>query len=292
MISAAEYSERRWVVVLIILGYAGFTAAIGVCVWVYMPDRLQQGAATASAARRPSARQLCAQVPMVLRMPTLWLQVAIIIPVYVCSTGALEVFGLYCIQEYGLSESAAVWMVTLFTWLKPPGATLAGWVADRAHAGKVVFAFYVVQLVSFAAIASTPGTDLPNWGKMAVLAAMVASSGTAIVGVRACYFTVLREARVPAELTGTAVGVVSTLGFTPDIYAGVMAGALLDAYPGTLGFRYFYGVLSLLGLAGAVASVAFVYTTTRRTSVGDGVPVGKYGLVSRAEISASARTGE
>jgi hypothetical protein len=43
---------------------------------------------------------------------------------------------------------------------------------------------------------------------------------------------------------------------------------------------------------GAVASVAFVHTTTQRTAVGAGAPAGKYGLVSRAEIPASAETGD
>ena len=47
---------------------------------------------------------------------------------------------------------------------------------------------------------------------------------------------------------------VSVLGFTPDIFAPLVAGYLLDGYPGETGFRYYYLVIGGMSLIGLLAS--------------------------------------
>jgi hypothetical protein len=73
-------------------------------------------------------------------------------------------------------------------------------------------------------------------------------------GLRALYFALFEEAKVPDALTGTAVGLVSVIGFTPDVFVGVVGGMLLDASPGAAGHRHYFLFLAAFAAAGLAAS--------------------------------------
>ena len=58
-------------------------------------------------------------------------------------------------------------------------------------------------------------------------------------------------------ITGTAIGVVSVIGYTPDIYVAAVAGYLIDRSPGLPGFQHMFLGLLVTAIIGAVAAWAF-----------------------------------
>ena len=86
--------------------------------------------------------------------------------------------------------------------------------------------------------------------------AVVATSAM-VFGLRGVYFALFNEARVPPALTGTAAGLVSVLGYTPDIFMGPLMGYLTDTYPGAVGHQYLFGVLARFTAIGVVATLLF-----------------------------------
>jgi dimethylglycine dehydrogenase len=81
---------------------------------------------------------------------------------------------------------------------------------------------------------------------------------TAIFGLRGLYFALFEEARVPAAVTGTAVGLVSVIGFTPDIFVSYVGGLLLDRSPGLAGHQHFFFFLAAFAAIGVIASFALM----------------------------------
>ncbi len=77
---------------------------------------------------------------------------------------------------------------------------------------------------------------------------------TGVYAARALYFAVMERGRIPLTLTGTAVGLVSLIGFTPDIFAGPAMGYLLDNTPGATGHRHVFWMLAVFSLIGGMAS--------------------------------------
>ncbi len=65
--------------------------------------------------------------------------------------------------------------------------------------------------------------------KVIFITSLLTAFSTGIYAIRALYFGVLREAGIPLTLTGTAVGIVSFLGYTPDV---------LNFSPGSLSNYY------------------------------------------------------
>jgi len=78
-----------------------------------------------------------------------------------------------------------------------------------------------------------------------------------IYGVRALYFSVMKEAKIPIGLTGTAVGLVSFAGFAPEIFISPWMGRLLDQNPGASGHADVFLLLAGFSFIGLVAGILF-----------------------------------
>jgi len=79
----------------------------------------------------------------------------------------------------------------------------------------------------------------------------------ATFGLRGVYFALFEEGKVPMAVTGTAVGLVSVIGYTPDIFVAPIAGVLIDRSPGVTGHQHFFLFLAAFAVLGLVANLAF-----------------------------------
>jgi sugar phosphate permease len=73
----------------------------------------------------------------------------------------------------------------------------------------------------------------------------------------------MREGKVPRAFTGAAVGLVSVIGYTPDVFMGPLMGYLLDQSPGAAGHQHVYWVVTGFALLGLIASWCFARVTSR-----------------------------
>jgi hypothetical protein len=81
--------------------------------------------------------------------------------------------------------------------------------------------------------------------------------------LRGIYFALLEENQTPAYLTGAAVGLISLVGYTPEIFFAPITGRILDANPGIVGFRHYF--LFLAGIAALGVFVVLVLLGLRRS---------------------------
>ena len=77
-----------------------------------------------------------------------------------------------------------------------------------------------------------------------------AGLSAALEAARAGRQVVLLE-KMP-QLTGTTVGIVSFIGFTPEIFFAPIAGRILDGWPGITGHHYFFMFMASVALIGLV----------------------------------------
>ena len=73
------------------------------------------------------------------------------------------------------------------------------------------------------------------------------------------YFALLEENETPRHVTGAAVGLVSLVGFTPEIFFAPITGRILDANPGLVGFQHYFLFLAAVAAAGLLLTAAVVY---------------------------------
>jgi len=225
----------------VVLAASAATAATAVLVYVVVPADRVEGAPPWP----------LAHIGPLLRRPTLWLQGAIVVCAYVGYKGT-DALSVLASDVLGYSEVQASTLGTLAFWLRPPAAVAAGFLADRIGGWKTVAGSFAVLLVADLGVAA--GTVGP---RAHLLLASIVGTAVCVYALRGVYFALLSEGGVPLHLTGTAVGVVSVVGYTPDVFFGPLMGWLLDRAPGAAGHRDLFLVLAGFAAAGLVASLAF-----------------------------------
>jgi hypothetical protein len=95
-------------------------------------------------------------------------------------------------------------------------------------------------------------------------------SCAAFFGLRGIYFALLEESGTPRELTGTAVGVICFVGFTPEIFMPLVTGWLIREARSSgnvlVGYDHMFWTLIVLSLFGLLAAVALRWLASQRRS--------------------------
>lgn len=189
------------------------------------------------------------EIKTVLRMPQVWLLSLVIMAAYAAYWGSYY-FTPYATDVFKMSLVFGGAIGVGKMWIKPIPALGAGFLADRIGPSRTVTWSFMLLVASFVVFVLTPGS--PDLVLVLVINTAVAS--LAIFALRGVYFALLEEGGIPLALTGTATGIVSVIGYTPDIFMPVAGGALLDKFPGGEGYRYFFLIIILLCLLGLLAA--------------------------------------
>jgi nitrate/nitrite transporter NarK len=119
--------------------------------------------------------------------------------------------------------------MTWGVWLRPPTALLAGWLADRFSARFLAMTSFWGLVAIHCATVVLVLVGPPVAGvHLLLLAVQLFGASALLYGLRALYFALLSESGVPEQRTGTAVGIVSVMGFAPDFFFPALAGVLID----------------------------------------------------------------
>ena len=230
--------------------------ALGVLSWFVIEDVSRDDAST-----NEMARVTLRDIIAVLKMPVIWL-IAIVVLCAYCAY-----WGSFTTTPY----SSDVFMTTVAIagaisigrmWLKPVAALIAGFVADAFGIAVSVAVLFAVLIVCF----STIGLISPEPAKLPVVLINVAIVALAVFALRGIYFALLEEGGVPLAVTGTAGGIISAIGFTPDIFMPIFFGVITDSYPGADGYRYFYLVTSGFCAVGLVAAMTIYFRYVKKTA--------------------------
>ncbi len=244
--------ERREGFRSVILLYSGVTALSAVLVWLVLPgsntnaDTHFHGPLTG--------------VTQVLRRPLVWAKAGIIVCAY-CGYKGLDNYSLYAVQVLGMDEVEAAGFTAYATYLRPVGAVVAGFVADRFSAAKSIFVTFLILCTAYAVVAvSTLQFD----GTGLIITNLLVSY-FAVFALRGIYFALLEETQTPKYLTGTTVGLVSVIGYTPDVFFAPIAGRILDASPGAMGHQHYFIFLACIALTGMLVVSWLIWLSRANT---------------------------
>jgi nitrate/nitrite transporter NarK len=246
--AAASFEDKKQALSLIILGYTAVTAATGVYVWFVLSDGHPSGQPGLEE-WQPKIESTREHIMRVLRLPSVWLTSIIVLCAYVGYKG-FDNYALYAVQGWGLDEVEASGMVALAAWMRPVAALGAGLLGDR-------FLVSRMTVISFAVLTASQlffAIYTPQTGAWWLLMSNILVGSLTVFGLRALYYALFEEAAIPAAVTGTAVGVVSVIGYTPDIFVSYFGGVLLDQSPGLAGHQHYFYFLAAFAATGLVVS--------------------------------------
>ena len=200
-----------------------------------------------SAGPRRSTATL-ADFKLVFAKPEVWLAALCIMAGYQLFF-ATYAFSAYLQQNFGLT-AVTVGMITVAKlWMRPIGAIGAGFVGDYLNREKVLCTLLLLGSAALASLAV-----LPLDAAIPLLLAVVLIVGLVTYAVRGIYWATLERCDVPDRVKGLAVGMISLVGYAPDIYLPLVRGALVDGMPGQRGYGVYLLVIAGFGLVGALAA--------------------------------------
>ncbi|WP_306013210.1 MULTISPECIES: MFS transporter [unclassified Allomuricauda] len=192
-------------------------------------------------------------IKQVLKLPSVWLLMVIILCGYV-GYKITDIISQYAEEVMLYNQVEAAKVGTLLQFLRPATGVLFGLIADRLKITWLLVVGFFFALIGGLLFAS--GIIAPSTTTLFFISVLVIAVG--VYAIRALYFGVMQVGKIPLTLTGTAVGLISLIGYTPDVFAGPAYGMLLDAHPGEeLGHQHVFWMLSAFAFVGGVA--AFIY---------------------------------
>ncbi|MFD1557446.1 nitrate/nitrite transporter [Paraburkholderia silviterrae] len=183
-------------------------------------------------------------------IPQLWLMAAVVFCGYQIFWATYS-FSAYLQQgELHMSVVAAGMVTTAKLWMRPIGGIGGGFLGDRFSNLRVLI------WAMFLAVAGLVGLIvLPALRNMALLGAVVLFIGLMTYAIRGLYWTLLDYCAIPMRITGLAIGLVSLVGYSSDIFLPLVNGYFTEHYAGLLGYQFYFAYIAVIGALGGIAAL-------------------------------------
>jgi len=242
-INDAQGSDVQLALKHVILFYTAMTFLAGMLLWHFIPEQEENSQVSSHPLKGIKKSIMSSKV---------WLQAMIVICAYSGFKGA-DNYGLYAVKILHMNQVESATFTSFAAYLRPIGAIAAGFLADKIDASRVIlYSFIVLMLLylfSFLQI---------QWfsGQMLIHISLInlSFSFLAVFALRGVYFALVEESKIQLTITGTAVGFISFIGYTPDVFFASITGRVLDNASVTKGFENYFLVLMFISFLGLLAA--------------------------------------
>lgn len=176
--------------------------------------------------------------------------------IIVCAYSAYKLTGTYATYArdvWGFSLQDASYFGVAVQWMRPIAAITIGWIADKYMASKLSLVSFSLMLLASLILGFGLFEEQAVALSMATFFMMVIGT----YSLRGLYFAIIEEAKTPANLTGTVVGIISVVGFTPDIFMSLLSGYMLGKDPTIVEYQNLFQLFTIFPLVGLLAVIGF-----------------------------------
>ncbi|SCJ77756.1 Inner membrane protein yihN [uncultured Eubacterium sp.] len=183
----------------------------------------------------------------VLKLPAVWIIGIVTFCNYVF-TLSLYYFTPYATGILGATVTFAATLAALKRWFSLFGSVGGGYVTDKIGTGRMLLISFIVMAAGTTGILLLP----THAGSITVFTILFIVIYVFYNVNYAMTWAMMDEGAIPEKYSGTAAGVISTVGYLPEIFCSVLAGILIDQNPGVTGYRQYFGFLIGMLILGVV----------------------------------------
>jgi MFS family permease len=234
-----------------IVFYSVVVIVLGVLVFLFFKDPEES---------EKSERFNFKQVLTVVKLPQVWILCLILCCTYVMNM-SYAYFNPYATSALGVAMVGGTIVTIMADYIRPFASVGGGVLADRIGRSKIMAVCFGIMALGTFAIALFPTMSVPVF---VVLCAIV------YVGMYCNYgivFSLMEDGGVPMEVSGTAIGLISTIGYLPEVVCPAAAGIILDTYSVT-GYKYYFIAVAVVMLVGIVGVVIWNRSIKNMKSLG------------------------
>jgi len=170
-----------------------------------------------------------------------------------CSYKLTGVYGTYARDVWNYSLEEATYFAVFIQYLRPIAAISIGWIADKYLPSKIIIPSFSVLLFASAILGFGFFNAQPVFLSFIIFIFM--ALGT--YSLRGLYFAIIEETKTPIQMTGTLVGIISVVGFTPDIFMSLFIGYMLGENPTSIAYQHLFTTFTIIPILGLIAALGF-----------------------------------
>ena len=223
----------------IIVFYSVIVIALGILLFFFMKDEKRD--------EIEKSKFTIKQVVLVLKYPAVWILSLILCCTYTMNI-AFYYFTPYATSSLGVTAAGAAVITMMSQYIRPFASAGGGIIADKIGRSKTFSIGFIIMAICTFIIAFMSGMST---GLFVALCALIYFGMYFNYGLT---FSMMDEGGIPTEISGTAIGVVCTLGYLPEIFAPLIAGRFLDAY-GERGYKYYFIIVGAIMIIGIIALI-------------------------------------
>ena len=170
-----------------------------------------------------------------------------------CSYKLTGVYGTYAKDVWNYSLEEATYFAVFIQYLRPIAAISVGWIADKYIPSKIIVPSFSALILASAILGFGFVNTQPVFLSFTIFIFM--ALGT--YSLRGLYFAIIEETKTPIQMTGTLVGIISVVGFTPDIFMSLFIGYMLGENPTLIDYQHLFTTFTIIPIVGLLAALGF-----------------------------------
>ena len=226
-----------------IIFYSVLTILMGVLVFFKVQDETME----------KSDRVTFKGIGELLRMPAVWIIGFVTFCNYVF-TLSMYYFTPYLTEILGATVTFAAALAASKRWFSLLGNVGGGIVTDKVGTGRMLLISFIVMAVGTVGMLLLP----QNSGSIMIFTVLFVIVYIFYNVNYAMTWAMMDEGAIPERLSGSAAGLISTIGYLPEIFCSLLAGIMIDQNPGWEGYRNYFGFVTAMLVIGAVLVMIWI----------------------------------
>ena len=225
----------------VVIFYSAVCIVMGIGLYFVLDEKKLQ---TGSDGAEDESKFSFAIVKQVLKMPVVWL-----LSLVVCCSYTMPIlfyyFTPYATANLGMTAAAGAMVTMLAQYVRPVACVVGGVAADKIGRANVMYGTMGIMLVSTLVLIFA--RSMTN----AVFIGICACIYFGMYGAYSLVFSMFDECGIPKYMSGTAIGLICTIGYMPEFFCPLLAGKVLDTY-GNAGYHILFIFLAVMMVIGLV----------------------------------------
>ena len=225
----------------VVIFYSAVCIVMGIGLYFVLDEKKLQ---TGSDDAEDDSKFSFAIVKQVLKMPVVWL-----LSLVVCCSYTMPIlfyyFTPYATANLGMTAAAGAMVTMLAQYVRPVACVVGGVAADKIGRANVMYGTMGIMLVSTLVLIFA--RSMTN----AVFIGICACIYFGMYGAYSLVFSMFDECGIPKYMSGTAIGLICTIGYMPEFFCPLLAGKVLDTY-GNAGYHILFIFLAVMMVIGLI----------------------------------------
>ena len=225
----------------VVIFYSAVCIVMGIGLYFVLDEKKLQ---TGSDDAEDESKFSFAIVKQVLKMPVVWL-----LSLVVCCSYTMPIlfyyFTPYATANLGMTAAAGAMVTMLAQYVRPVACVVGGVAADKIGRANVMYGTMGIMLVSTLVLIFA--RSMTN----AVFIGICACIYFGMYGAYSLVFSMFDECGIPKYMSGTAIGLICTIGYMPEFFCPLLAGKVLDTY-GNAGYHILFVFLAVMMVIGLI----------------------------------------